>query len=142
MTLSLLKDTIIKRGGGMKKVIKTDKAPDAIGPYSQGILSDKLLFISGQIAIIPGTEELIKGEIELETEQILKNIKAILEEAGGVMENIVKTTIYLRDIGNFYTVNKIYGQFFKTEPPARATVAVSNLPKGVDIEIEAIAVLD
>lgn len=126
----------------MKKVIKTDKAPDAIGPYSQGILTDKLLFISGQIAIIPETGELIKGEIELETEQILKNIKAIVEEAGGVIENIVKTTIYLRDIGNFYTVNKIYGKFFSVEPPARATVAVSNLPKGVDIEIEAIAVLD
>ncbi|MCK4322504.1 RidA family protein [candidate division WOR-3 bacterium] len=126
----------------MKKVIKTDKAPDAIGPYSQGIMVDKFLFISGQIAIIPETGELIKGEIELETEQILENIKAILEEADGGMENIVKTTIYLRDIGNFYTVNKIYGQFFKTEPPARATVAVSNLPKGADIEIEAIAVLD
>ena len=142
MTLSLLKDIIIKKGGGMKKVIKTDKAPDAIGPYSQGILADKLLFISGQIAIIPETGELIKSEIELETEQILKNIKAILEEAGGVMGNIVKTTIYLRDIGNFYTVNKIYGQFFKTELPARSTVAVSNLTKGADIEIEAIAVLD
>lgn len=126
----------------MKKVIKTDRVPDAIGPYSQGILADKLLFISGQIAIVPETGEVIKGEIELETEQIIKNIKAIVEEAGGSIENIVKTTIYLKDIVDFYTVNKIYGQFFETEPPARATVEVSKLPKGADIEIEAIAVLD
>lgn len=126
----------------MKKVIKTDKAPEAIGPYSQGILVDKLLFISGQIAIVPETGELIKGEIELEIEQIIKNIKAILRKAGGSIENIVKTTIYLKDIVDFYTVNKIYGQFFKTDPPARVTVEVSKLPKGADIEIEAIAVLD
>ncbi len=126
----------------MKKVIKTDKAPDAIGPYSQGIMADKLLFISGQIAIIPRTGELIKGEIEKETEQILNNIKAIVEEAGGSMENIVKTTIYLKDMSNFSRVNEIYGKFFTALPPARATVEISNLPKSVDIEIEAIAVLN
>lgn len=126
----------------MKKVIKTKKAPDAIGPYSQGILVGKFLFISGQIAIVPETGELIKGDIESETEQILKNIKAIVEEAGGSMENIVKTTIYLKDMSNFSNINEIYGKFFSIEPPARATVEISNLPKSVDIEIEAIAVLN
>ena len=126
----------------MKKVISTDKAPKAIGPYSQGILVGKFLFISGQIAIVPETGELIKGDIESETEQILKNIKAIVEEEDGSMENIVKTTIYLKDMSNFSRVNEIYGKFFTPMPPARATVEVSNLPKGTDIEIEAIAVLD
>ncbi len=126
----------------MKKVIETDKAPDAIGPYSQGILAGKFLFISGQIAIVPETGELIKGDIERETELILKNIKAIVEEAGGGIEDIVKTTIYITDMDNFSTINEIYGKFFSIEPPARATMEVSNLPKGADIEIEAIAVLD
>jgi len=126
----------------MKKVISTDKAPKSIGPYSQGILVGKFLFISGQIAIVPETGELIKGDIESETEQILKNIKAIVEEEDGSMENIVKTTIYLKDMSNFSRVNEIYGKFFTPMPPARATVEVSNLPKGTDIEIEAIAVLD
>ncbi len=125
----------------MKRVIKTDKAPKPIGPYSQGILVGKLLFISGQIPVVPETGELIKGDIERETEQILKNIKAIVEETGGGMDNIVKTTIYITDVGNFSKVNETYGKFFQKEPPARATV-VSNLPKGVDIEIEAIAVLE
>jgi len=125
----------------MKRVIKTDKAPKPIGPYSQGILVGKLLFISGQIPVVPETGELIKGDIERETEQILKNIKAIVEETGGGMDNIVKTTIYITDVGNFSKVNETYGKFFQKEPPARATVG-SNLPKGVDIEIEAIAVLE
>lgn len=125
----------------MKRVIKTDKAPKPIGPYSQGILVGKFLFISGQIPVVPETGELIKGDIERETEQILKNIKAIVEETGGGMDNIVKTTIYITDVGNFSKVNETYGKFFQKEPPARATVG-SNLPKGVDIEIEAIAVLE
>jgi len=129
-------------GVSMKKLIKTDKAPKAIGPYSQGILVGKFLFVSGQIAIVPETGELIKGDIESETEQILKNIKAIVEEAGGSMENIVKTTIYLKDMSNFSRVNEIYGKFFTALPPTRATVEISNLPKSVDIEIEAIAVLN
>ncbi|MCD6400196.1 hypothetical protein J7L85_05330, partial [candidate division WOR-3 bacterium] len=108
----------------MKRVIKTKKAPEAIGPYSQGILINKLLFISGQISIIPETGELIKDDIRRETEQVMNNIKAIVEEAGGNMSDIVKTTIYLTNINNFNEVNEVYAAFFKESPPARATVEV------------------
>lgn len=126
----------------MKRVIKTKNAPEAIGPYSQGIIIKNLLFISGQIPIIPETGELIKDDIRRETEQVMNNIKAIVEEAGGNMSDIVKTTIYLTNINNFNEVNEAYATFFKESPPARATVKVSFLPKGVGVEIDAIAVID
>ncbi|HHE04681.1 MAG TPA: RidA family protein [candidate division WOR-3 bacterium] len=126
----------------MKRVIKTKKAPEAIGPYSQGILINKILFISGQISIIPETGELIKDDIRRETEQVMNNIKAIVEEAGGNMSDIVKTTIYLTNINNFNEVNEVYAAFFKESPPARATVEVSFLPKGVGVEIDATAVIN
>jgi len=126
----------------MKRVIKTKGAPEAIGPYSQGISTKNLLFISGQIPIIPETGALIKDNIRRETEQVMNNIKAIVEEAGGKMGDIVKTTIYLTNINNFNQVNEVYATFFEENPPARATVEVSFLPKGVGVEIDAIAEID
>ncbi len=123
----------------MKKIVKTNKAPKAIGPYSQGIIAGNFMFISGQIAIDPDTNEMVTGTIEEETEQVLKNIGAILNEAGLTYENVVKTTVYLTDLNDFVKMNEVYARFFKTNPPARAAIQVSKLPKGAKIEIEAIA---
>ena len=123
----------------MKRIVKTNKAPKAIGPYSQGIIAGNFMLISGQIAIDPDTNEMITGTIEAETEQVLKNIGAILNEAGLTYENVVKTTVYLTDLNDFVKMNEVYARFFKTNPPARAAIQVSKLPKGAKIEIEAIA---
>ncbi|MCK5044716.1 RidA family protein [Candidatus Parcubacteria bacterium] len=122
----------------MKKIISTDKAPQAIGPYSQAIETGNLVFCSGQI---PLTSEgnLVEEDISEQTKQVMENLKAILQSAGLELDNIVKATIYLTDINNFQTVNKIYGQYFETEPPARAVIQAAALPKGVEIEIEAVA---
>ncbi len=119
--------------------IETEKAPKAIGPYSQAIKYESFLFISGQIAIDPETQEVVSGGIEEQTIRVLKNIKAILEEANMSMDNVIKTTIFLKNLSDFEIVNQIYAQFFKNHKPARSTVEVSNLPKGALIEIEAIA---
>ena len=119
--------------------INTDKAPKAIGPYSQAIKYENLIFISGQIAIDPKTQEFVGGNIETQTRRVMENIKAILEEAGLNFNHVIKTTIYLKDLKDFDKVNKIYGEYFVEHKPARATVEVSNLPKGALIEIEAIA---
>ncbi len=125
-----------------KKVISTDKAPQAIGPYSQAIQVDKQLFVSGQIAIDPSTNEVQMGDIESQTHRVMRNLNAILEAAGGSLDSVAKCTIFLKDLGNFVTVNEVYGSYFNAEPPARATVEVSELPKGVDVEIDAVAFLD
>ncbi len=122
-----------------KKMVKTDEAPQAIGPYSQGIIVGNVIFISGQIPINPETNEMISGSIEEETEQVLKNIGAILKSAGLGYENVVKTTVYLTDLNNFSKMNEVYSKFFKKEPPARAAIEVNSLPKGAKVEIEAIA---
>jgi len=123
----------------MKTIIKTEKAPKAIGPYSQAIKSGNFIFISGQLPIEP-ISGLIPQDIKEQTKNVLNNIKAILEEANCNMENIVKTTVYITDLSLFQEMNEIYGQFFKNAPPARATVEVKALPKGAKIEIEAIAI--
>ncbi len=123
----------------MKKVIQTEKAPKAIGPYSQAILAGNLLFVSGQVPINPATGELVKGEIGLQTQQILSNIQAILGSQGLGIEDLVKVTIFLKDMNTFSRVNEVYGSYFTAAPPARSTVEVSRLPRDVDIEIEAIA---
>ncbi|MCP2519389.1 RidA family protein [Candidatus Aminicenantes bacterium AC-335-A11] len=123
----------------MKKEIKTDKAPKAIGPYSQAIEANGFIFVSGQIPIDPATGEIIKGSIEKQTEQVLKNIKAILEEAGSSMENIVKATVYLSNLEDYSKVNEIYGKYIPSPYPARAAFQVARLPKDVGIEIEIIA---
>ncbi len=124
------------------QMIETDKAPKAIGPYSQAVKCENMLFISGQIAINPKTQEMVEGGIEEQTKQVMENIKGILEEVGINMEHIVKTTIYLKNLDDFTVVNEIYGSYFEKHKPARATVEVSNLPKGALIEIEAIACIE
>jgi len=124
-----------------KTIIKTDKAPQAIGPYSQGVKvkNGGFIFVSGQIPINPESGELVSGTIGDETRQILVNLKAILEEAGSGLDKVVKTCVFLKNMDDFAQMNQVYSEFFKKDPPARSTVEVSRLPKGVRIEIEAIA---
>jgi 2-iminobutanoate/2-iminopropanoate deaminase len=124
-----------------KRVIHTDKAPQAIGPYSQAIHAGNFLFLSGQIPLDPKTGELVKGDIGQQTQRVLKNIKGLLESQGLGMENVVKTTIFLKDIANFNQVNGVYATYFPSSPPARSTVEVSRLPRNAEIEIEVVAVL-
>ncbi len=121
------------------QIIQTEKAPKAIGPYSQAVKYENLLFISGQIAIDPETQEFIGGDAGKQTERIMENIKAVLEEAGLNFNHVVKATIYLKNIQDFEAVNEVYGRYFTEHKPARATVEVSNLPKGALVEIEVIA---
>ncbi|HQH19531.1 MAG TPA: RidA family protein [Bacteroidales bacterium] len=124
----------------MKKVIYSSSAPEALGPYSQAILVNGMLFVSGQIPINPALKELVTGDIQEQTKQIMNNIAAILKQADMDFTNVVKASIFLVDMNNFDKVNTIYGQFFKENPPARECVQVSKLPKNVDIEISVIAV--
>jgi len=123
-----------------KKCLHTDKAPQAIGPYSQAVKIGNLLFISGQIPIDPSTGEIVGGGVEAQTKQCMKNIMAILEDAGLSLDNVVKTTIYVKDLNEFAVVNEAYGSFFEKDFPARACVEVARLPKDVEVEIEAVAV--
>ncbi len=125
-----------------KKVVYTEKAPKAIGPYSQAIQAGPFLFVSGQVPIDPSTGELMAGDIRQQTRQVLENIKNILGSRGLAMEQVVKTTLFLKDMGNFSQVNEVYASYFQAEPPARSTVEVAKLPRNVDIEIEAIAFID
>ena len=124
----------------MKKIISTDKAPKAIGPYSQAVEANHTLYISGQIPINPETGKLIEGDIKEQTELVMKNIGAILEEAGFSYTDVVKSTCLLSDIRNFAAMNEVYAKYYPTEPPARAAYAVVSLPLGALIEIETIAV--
>lgn len=123
----------------MKKVVNTDKAPKAIGPYSQGILVDNLLFTSGQIPINPETGELVEGSIEKQATQSMENIRNILAAEGLTFGDVVKTTIFLKDINDFAKVNEVYGKYFKDAPPARSCFEIAKLPKDAQIEIEVIA---
>ena len=122
-----------------KKIIKTDNAPAPIGPYSQAVKHKGFLFVSGQVAIDPPTGNLVMDTIENETQQVMKNLHAILKEADAKFDDIVMTTIFLSDMSLFATVNEIYGSYFKSDFPARATVAVKTLPKNVNVEISVIA---
>lgn len=121
-----------------RSAVSTDRAPAAIGPYSQGIRANGFIFFSGQIPIDPASGDVVKGDISIQTELVMKNIEALLVAAGAGFEDIVKTTIFLTDLADFGVVNNIYGKRFSGEPPARSTVEVKALPKGVDIEIEVI----
>ncbi len=123
----------------MKREIATETAPDALGPYSQAIESGDLIFVSGQIALDPATGRLVGESVEAETCQVLKNLGAILTAAGLTLDAVVRTTIYLTDLGDFPRVNQAYADFFTTPFPARATVGVAALPRGARIEIDAIA---
>lgn len=125
----------------MKKIISTTKAPAPIGPYNQATLANGTLYVSGQIAINPATGELFKGSIEEETTLVMQNLEAVLQAAEMTFENIVKTSIFVSDMGNFSKINGIYGKYFNDETaPARETVEVANLPKYVNVEISAIAI--
>ena len=128
----------------LKQVIKTSNAPNPVGPYNQAIKVGDFIYCSGQIAIDPALNEIIcLGDIEKETIQVLKNLKAVLKAGDSKIEDVIKTTIYLTDLSNFQTVNKIYGDFFNVEnPPARACVEVSALPKGVSVEIDCVAFIN
>jgi len=123
------------------KQIKTEKAPAAIGPYSQGILSGSLLFTSGQIPLDPAAGILVSGGIQSETKQVLENLKAVLEAGGAGLKDVVKTTVYMADLSEFAQMNEVYGIYFSGEPPARSTVGVASLPRGARVEIEAVAVV-
>ena len=123
----------------MKQIIKTERAPAPIGPYNQAILANGILYVSGQIAINPDTNELVDSSVEEETKQVMSNLTAILDEAGYGFEDVVKTTIFLTDMGLFPIVNTIYGSYFTSDFPARETVEVAGLPKGVRVEISVIA---
>ncbi|WP_430809971.1 MULTISPECIES: RidA family protein [unclassified Carboxylicivirga] len=124
----------------MKKVISTSKAPGAIGPYSQAIEANGTLYISGQVPVDPATGKVVEGGIKEQTEQVMKNIAAILEEAGYSFADVVKSTCLLSDMANFAAMNEVYGARYKENPPARAAFAVKELPLGVMVEIETIAV--
>jgi 2-iminobutanoate/2-iminopropanoate deaminase len=119
--------------------VKTDKAPGAIGPYSQAVAVDGWVYCSGQIPLDPSTGELVEGDIAAQTDLVLKNLAAVLEAAGGSLSDIVKTTVFLSDMGNFVGMNEVYARHFGDHRPARAAVAVRTLPKNVDVEIDAVA---
>jgi len=124
-----------------KKVIQTEKAPKAIGPYSQAIQAGSFLFLSGQIPLDPKTGELVKGDIRQQTKQVLENLKGVLESEKLEMKDVVKVTIFLKDIGDFNQVNEVYATYFPSSPPARSTIQVAKLPRDAEIEIEAIALI-
>lgn len=126
----------------MKNIISTKNAPQAIGPYSQAVLVNKTLYLSGQIALTPDKGELVSDDVKQQTEQILKNIEAVLNSAGSSPKDVVKTTVFLTNINDFAVVNECYAKTFNQNPPARSCVAVANLPKGAKVEIEVIAQLD
>jgi 2-iminobutanoate/2-iminopropanoate deaminase len=124
----------------MKKIIQTDAAPQAIGPYSQAVEAKGFVFVSGQIPLDPKTGAVVAGDIKEQTKRVMENGKAILAAAGCGMAQVVRTTIYLKSIGDFAAVNEVYGSYFPSDPPARATLEVSRLPKDVAVEVDFIAV--
>lgn len=124
-----------------KRIVHTDNAPQAIGPYSQAVCTEKMVFTAGQVGFDPATMEVVTGGVEAETRQALYNLKQILEAANSGLNYVVKTTVFLRDMADFSKMNAIYAEFFPENPPARSTVAAAALPKGVAVEIEAIALV-
>lgn len=126
----------------MKKIINSDQAPQAIGPYSQAVSANGFLFVSGQIPLEPQTGQVVSGGVEVQTHQVFANLKAILAKENLTLDNVVKTTVFLKDMEKFAVMNKIYGEYFTKEYPARICVEVSRMPKDVEVEIDAIAVYD
>jgi 2-iminobutanoate/2-iminopropanoate deaminase len=123
----------------MKQTIFTERAPKAIGPYSQAVVWEGLVFASGQIPLDPATGQVVEGDIAVQTERVMENLRAVLEAAGSSLAQVLKTTVYLQDVSEFPRMNEVYGRYFPAEPPARATVEVARLPRGARVEIEAIA---
>jgi len=122
-----------------RKIVKTAKAPAAVGPYSQAVISGGFLFASGQVALIPGSGELLKGDIQTETKQVFENLKAVLKEAGATFEDVVKAHVYLTSMNDFAAVNEVYATYMGPCKPARSCVQVAALPKGANVEIDVIA---
>ncbi|HEX8545514.1 MAG TPA: RidA family protein [Cytophagaceae bacterium] len=125
----------------INKIINTKSAPSPIGPYSQAVLANNTLYVSGQVALDPQTGDLKNKDITEETHQVMKNLQAILKEAGATFSNVVKCSIFVKDLNNFALINQIYGEYFIENPPARETVEVSRLPKDVNVEISCIAII-
>ena len=123
----------------MKEIIATDKAPKAIGPYSQAVRANGFIFLSGQIPLDPGTGQLIEGDVVAQTERVLQNIDAVLKASGSGLEYVVKTTVFLKDMADFTRMNQVYALFFSSNPPARSTVEAARLPRDVLVEIDVIA---
>ena len=123
----------------MRQIVQTKQAPDAIGPYSQAVIANGFVFTSGQIPIDPATGQFVSGEIAEQTQQVLKNLKAVLEAAGTGLQQVVKTTVYLADMQDFTAMNEVYATFFGAEPPARSTVQAARLPKDALVEIDVVA---
>ncbi len=127
----------------MKKIIRTDKAPAPVGPYNQGFLaSGTFVFAAGQIPLDPKTGQLVQGDIKAQTRQVLENLKAVLDAGGASLSNVVKTTVFLKDMNEFSAMNEVFFEYFKDSSPARSAVEVARLPRDVKVEIEAIAVLE
>src|SRR5579864_7784254 len=125
----------------MRETVSTDKAPKAIGPYTQAVVHNGIAYLSGQIPLDPATNQLVEGDIAVQTERALQNLKAVLEACGASMESVLKTTVFLKDMGDFPRMNEVYGRYFTQSPPARATVEAARLPRDVAIEVDAIAVV-
>jgi 2-iminobutanoate/2-iminopropanoate deaminase len=125
----------------MKDIVTTDRGPKPIGPYSQGVKANGMLYLSGQVALDPKTNEMLIGGIRQQTERVLENIKGILEAAGSNLHHVIKTTVFLKDMNDFPQMNEVYGRYFPAAPPARSTVQVARLPKDALVEIEVIAAI-
>ncbi|MDQ3753589.1 MAG: RidA family protein [Acidobacteriota bacterium] len=125
----------------MKQIVSTERAPQAIGPYSQAVVIGDMVFTSGQIPLVPETSVFVEGDIAEQTEQVLKNLSAVLEAAGAGLDSVVKTTVFLADMSDFAQMNEVYGRFFQQDAPARSTVQAARLPRDARVEIDAIALI-
>lgn len=125
----------------MKNIVTSEHAPKAIGPYSQAVIANGLAFLSGQIPMDPVSGQIVEGDIAAQTERVLENVKAVLAACGATLDNVVKTTVFLKDMGTFAQMNEIYGRYFTSNAPARSTVEAARLPRDVKVEIEVIAAL-
>jgi len=123
----------------VKTIVQTDKAPAAIGPYSQAVKAGGFVFLSGQVALDPASGQVVEGDVRAQTERVMKNLQAVLAAAGSSLAAVVKTTVFLADMNDFAAMNEVYGRFFSSDPPARATVQAARLPKDVQVEIDLIA---
>ena len=123
----------------MRETVSTDNAPKAIGPYSQAVVWNGIAYLSGQIPLNPANNQLLEGDIAAQTERVLENLKAVLEACGASLESVLKTTVFLKDMGDFPKMNEVYSRYFATNPPARSTVQAAKLPRDVSVEIDAIA---